>query len=82
MSVVEKRVESGILTWSAPTGFAADKSNNIIQRMQYYRFSVKHCLKDGTRVMPTIPTLKLIMQAWDEFGLEVAIDVDSYIVRS
>ena len=70
-----------ILTWPAPTGFSADKANNIIQRMHHYRFNSKHYLKDGTRVMPTIPTLKLIMKAWDSFGLEVAIDADSYIVK-
>ena len=69
-----------IATWSLPEGMAADKSNLLVERMRHYRFQQKHVLGDGTRVIPTIETMKSIFDAYDIFELPVAISEASYTV--
>ena len=69
-----------IATWKLPKGIAADKASNIIQRMQHYRFLMQHYLNDGTRIIPTIPTVRHILDSHDQFNLPVAVSVNSYIV--
>ena len=69
-----------IATWSLPEGNAADKSQLLVERMQYYRFKQTHNLNDGTRVVPTIETLRHIFDAFDMFKLPVAISEGTYTV--
>lgn len=69
-----------ITTWKLPEGISSDREKNVVQRMQHYRFVLKHYLNDGTRVIPTIPTIQHIFDAFDQFNLPVAIDVNSYTV--
>lgn len=73
---------SDIATWSIPDGFAGDRTNNIIARVQHYRFKQKHKLRDGTKVIPKLETCINVMRAYDEFGddFPVAVDVESYTV--
>ena len=72
---------SDIATWSIPKDFAADKTQNIIERIKYYRFTQVHRLNDNTKVVPTLSTAINIVKAYDEFGPDfpVAIDEKSYI---
>ena len=69
-----------IATWGLPDGFAGDPTNNIIARLQHYRFHQKHQLLDGTKIIPKLETCVNVMRAYDEFGgdFPVAIDVESY----
>ena len=69
-----------VATWKLPEGISANTENNIVNRIQHYRFLMKHYLNDGTRVIPTIPTIQHIFDTHDQFNLPVAIDVNSYTV--
>ena len=69
-----------IAMWNLPRGMAANKSKMLIERMQYYRFKQTHTLGDGTRVVPTLETLRYIFDAYDMFKLPVAISANSYTV--
>ena len=69
-----------IAMWSLPKNEAANKNNNLIERMKYYRFKQVHTLGDGTRVIPTIETLRHVFDAFDMFGLPVAISEGTYTV--
>lgn len=69
-----------IATWQLPSGVSADSSKMIVERMKHYRFVLKHYLNDGTRIAPTISTMRHIIQAYDEFGIEVAISSKSFSV--
>ena len=71
---------SDIAMWSLPQDTAANKNNNLIERMQYYRFKQIHTLGDGTRVVPTLETLRHVFDAFDMFGLPVAISEGTYTV--
>ena len=66
--------------WQLPTGLSANKHVNMIERMKHYRFELTHCLRNGKRIIPTIETLQHIIQAYDEFNLEVAISDGSFTV--
>ena len=68
-----------IATWSLPEDMAANKSNLLVERMRHYRFQQKHTLGDGTRVIPTIETMRHIFDSYDMFELPVAISEASYI---
>lgn len=67
-----------ISTWQLPTGLAADKDALKVERMKYYRFNLVHYLRNGKRVIPTLETIQHILQAYDEFNLEVAISDGSF----
>ena len=69
-----------IAMWSLPQDTAANKNNNTIERMKYYRFQQVHTLGDGTRVVPTLETLSHIFDAFDMFCLPVAISEGAYTV--
>ena len=69
-----------IATWQLPSGHSANKKNNKISRIAAYRFSLNHCLNDGTKVIPRVTTISHILDAYDMFGLEVAVSSDSYDV--
>jgi hypothetical protein len=67
-----------IATWHMPTGLSADKHANMIKRMAHYRFKLVHKLNDGTRVIPTIETMRHVFQAYDDLNIELAVDINSY----
>jgi hypothetical protein len=64
--------------WQLPTGIAANKEESLATRMKFYRFQLVHKLKDGTRIIPTIETMRYIFQAYDQFNLEVVVENGSY----
>tara|TARA_B100001059_G_C17371860_1_gene350127 strand:+ start:120 stop:368 length:249 start_codon:yes stop_codon:yes gene_type:complete len=67
-----------IATWQLPTKYCSNKDNLKVSRIYEYRFNFKHYLNDGTRVIPKVMTVSHILDAFDIFGLEVAISSDSY----
>tara|TARA_R100000231_G_scaffold133153_1_gene105945 strand:+ start:275 stop:511 length:237 start_codon:yes stop_codon:yes gene_type:complete len=67
-----------IAMWSLPQDTAANKNNTLIDRMKYYRFHQVHTLGDGTRVIPTIETMRHVFDAFDMFSLPVAISAGAY----
>ena len=67
-----------IATWKLPEDVSADINRPAVERLHHYRFLLKHYLKDGTRVIPTIPTIQHILDAYDQFNMPVAISVNSY----
>lgn len=69
-----------IATWQLPSGYSANDKNNKISRIAAYRFRLKHYLNDGTKVIPRVTTISHILDAFDMFGLEVAVSSDSYDV--
>ena len=70
-----------ILTWPTPTGIAASNKVSQTARINHYLATTKTFLADGTEVIPNSETLKLILQGWDDFGVEVVISSDTYIVK-
>ena len=69
-----------IATWQLPSGYSANSKNNKISRIAAYRFHLKHYLNDGTQVIPRVTTISHVLDAFDMFGLEVAVSSDSYDV--
>tara|TARA_Y100000816_G_scaffold275094_1_gene242983 strand:- start:380 stop:628 length:249 start_codon:yes stop_codon:yes gene_type:complete len=70
-----------IATWSLPIGYSANSKQNIINRASQYRFGQDHYLKDGTKIIPKISTVMHVLEAYDKFGLELAISEGSYEVE-
>ena len=70
-----------MLTWPTPTGIAASNKATQTARINNYLATTKTFLADGTEVIPNSETLKLILQGWDDFGVEVIISSDSYTVK-
>ena len=70
-----------ILMWPAPTGIAASNEVSQAARSNHYLATTTTLLSNGISVVPNSETLALILQAWDDFGVEVVISSDSYIVR-
>lgn len=64
--------------WQLPTGLSADKNVNNIERMKHYRFIQQHFLKDGTRVVPTIETMRHVFDAYNMFELPIVVSANSY----
>ena len=69
------------LTWPTPKGIAASDEVSKAARINHYLATTKTILANGVSVVPNSETLELILQAWDEFGLEVVISENSYIVK-
>jgi hypothetical protein len=70
-----------ILTWPLPTGIATSNTVSHATRVNHYLTTTKTKLANGVSVVPNSETLDLILQAWDDFGVEVIISEDSYIVK-
>ena len=70
-----------ILTWPTPTGIAASNEVSQAARSNHYLATTKTLLANGVSVIPNSETLALILKAWDDFGIEVVISSDSYIIR-
>ena len=67
-----------IAMWKLPECVAADSTKLIDHRIQHYRFLMKHFLIDGTRIIPTIPTVKNIFEAYENFNIQLAISTCSF----
>ena len=76
-----QNIQTQALTWPLPTGIAASDEASRAARINHYLSTTETTLADGTRVIPTQSTLKLILKAWDTFGIELIISSDSYIVK-
>jgi len=72
---------SKILTWPLPTGIATSNKVSHATRVNHYLTTTKTKLANGVSIVPNSETLDLILQAWDDFGVEVVISSDSYIVK-
>lgn len=70
-----------ILMWPTPTGIAASNEVSQVARINSYLATTKTVLANGVSVVPNSETLELILQAWDNFGMQVIISENSYIVK-
>lgn len=73
---------SQILTWPTPKGIAASNEVSHAARVNYYLTTTTTILANGLSVVPNSETLNHILQAWDNFKLEVVISENSYIVKN
>lgn len=69
------------LTWPTPKGIAASKEVSRAARINHYLATTTTLLANGLSVVPNSQTLNHILQAWDDFKLEVVISENSYIVK-
>jgi len=69
-----------LATWKIPENISASNEVDIEKRIKYYRFNMKHFLQDNTRIIPTIQTAHHVLDAYDYFGIELAIDKNSYVL--
>ena len=76
-----QNIQTQALTWPTPTGIAANNEVSQAARSNHYLASTKTVLANGVSVIPNSETLALILQAWDDFGLEVVISENSYVVK-
>ena len=76
-----QNIQTQALTWPTPTGIAANNEVSQAARSNHYLATTTTLLANGVSVIPNSETLALILQAWDDFGLEVVISSDSYIIR-
>jgi hypothetical protein len=81
MNETQKLDHTQILTWPLPTGIAASNDVTHAARINHYLTTTKTKLANGVNVVPNSETLDLIFQAWDNFGVEVVISENSYIVK-
>jgi hypothetical protein len=72
---------SQILTWPTPKGIAASNKVSHAARINHYLATTTTLLANGLSVVPNSETLDFILQAWDDFGVEVVISENSYIVK-
>ena len=70
-----------IIMWPTPKGISASNEVTQAARINHYLATTKTILADGTPVIPNSETIKMILQAWDDFGLELAVSSNSYIVK-
>jgi hypothetical protein len=72
-----------ILTWSTPTGIAADKTKSFKERREYYYKNSVNRLWDNTLIVPNILCMEYILQAYDDFGPEfpVVISHGYYLIH-
>lgn len=69
-----------LATWKLPKNISASSQESIGNRIKYYRFNMKHFLKDDTRIIPTVQTAHHVLDAYDYFGIELAVDENSYVL--
>lgn len=72
---------SQILTWPTPKGIAASNEVSYAARVNHYLATTTTLLANDVSVVPNSETLDLILQAWDNFKLEVVISENSYIIK-
>jgi len=46
-----------------------------------YRFDQDHYLENGVKIIPKVTTVMYILEAYDKFGLELAVSEGSYDVE-
>ena len=76
-----QNIQTQALTWPTPTGIAASNEVSQAARSNHYLATTTTLLANGVSVIPNSETLALILQAWDDFGIEVVISENSYIIR-
>ena len=67
-----------IITWTLPTGVAADKTARRIARMASYRQLHTTRLANGVRPRPNLKTIGLILDAYDLFGAALTVESGSF----
>tara|TARA_B100000427_G_scaffold144056_1_gene119948 strand:- start:368 stop:595 length:228 start_codon:yes stop_codon:yes gene_type:complete len=67
-----------IITWTLPTGVAADKTARRITRFRAYRDNHTTRLLNGVRPKPTLATVAMILDAFDGFGAALAVEDGSF----
>ena len=70
-----------IPTWSLPIGYSANSKFLIVDRISKYRFDQDHYLENGVKIIPKVTTVMYILEAYDKFGLELAVSEGSYDVE-
>ena len=70
-----------IATWSLPIGYSSNAKRPLVNRISQYRFGQDHYLHDGTKIIPRVTTVMHILEAYDKFGLELAISEDSFEIE-
>ena len=81
MNMVKEEDNMNIATWSLPVGYSSNAKHLVVNRISQYRFAQDHYLKDGTKIIPKLTTVMHILEAYDKFGLELAISEGSYDVE-
>lgn len=66
------------VSWSKPTGIAADKNSPLFERLRHYRKTHTTVLKNGVRPNPKISTMQMIFDAYDWFDATLAVEHDMY----
>lgn len=64
-------------TWESPTGLAADSARPKIQRAVDY-VKRQNTRLVGRRIIPNAGTVYMILQAYDLYGVSLAVDKGSY----
>lgn len=62
------------VSWSKPTGIAADKTASRITRLAAYRDTHTTRLHNGVRPKPSLQTMILILKAFDDFNATLAYE--------
>jgi|TARA_B100001094_G_scaffold40418_1_gene35096 hypothetical protein len=76
-----QNIQTQALTWPLPTGIAASNEVTHAARANHYLATTNTTLANGVSVVPNSETLKIILQGWDDFGVEVVISSDSFIIK-
>jgi len=75
----ETGADGQILIWETPKGEAAKIERNLAERIDYY--VAFQSLKENNLVfIPKRQTVESIINAWDTFECNLAIQTDSYIL--
>ena len=67
-----------MITWTIPTGTAADKTASRLARFASYRQTHSTRLANGVRPRPNLKTIGLILDAYDLFGAALTVESGSY----
>jgi hypothetical protein len=63
-----------LVSWSKPTGIAADKTASRGARLLHYYKNHTTVLKNGVRPNPSVETMTFIFMAFDDFGATLAYE--------
>ena len=81
IQAVKEEDNMDIATWSLPIGYSSNNKHLIANRISQYRFGQDHFLKDGTKIIPRVTTVMHILEAYDKFGLELAVCEGSFEIE-
>ena len=66
------------ITWSLPTGVAADKEAESGRRYYHYLTECKTTTRNGIDIKPTAETLEMIFTSYDLFDSSLIVSEGSY----